>query len=506
MLCVRHRLPALLALVLAGLLGPAAWPAGAEDATRACQVTVQNQGGIFVQHRANPIEACLRAILTCREKPVARQTACRARLLVPGDGVCAVGTLDAGAPTLGPGAVAAAVDDTTGTDKLSAALRALVAELDAACFASGDTVDFSTKGLGFVPAPADAVSLAERLNRVPGGLGCLANAEIGNTTPVAASLLAEVTPLDAHCVVADKATSLYTTACAMDKDCGPLTGRCGRLAFALREGPRGLSQCESCPPGRSRTDGACVECAPGLFSGTLEAASCTPCETGHYAAVPGSAMCSTCPVGMYQDREGQPSCVSCVPGRYSDQPGAESCGACAPGSFSDMGATSCTACPPGRFAEDAGSATCAPCAAGEHSNKGAVTCTACEAGRYAAFEGSAECTECARGQFSKAGAVACTACPAGSAANLPGSASCTACSPGNYAPEGAADCLACPEGTVAPFVGSAQCLACGANGRPNPSRTACVCDPGFYVPPDGKAACLPCPTGSACDQRGAVLP
>ena len=226
MLCARRRLSALFALAIAALLGPGAWPAGAEDATRACQVTVQNQGGIFVQHRANPIEACLRAILTCREKPSAKQVACRARLLVPGDGACAVGTLDAGAPDTGTG-IGGGGRATTPRAPTSSRRPCGPSwpSSRASCFASGDTVDFSTNGLGFVPAPADAVSLAERLNRVPGGLGCLANAEIGNTTPLAASLLVEVTPLDGHCVVADKAASLYTTACTVDKDCGPVTGR-----------------------------------------------------------------------------------------------------------------------------------------------------------------------------------------------------------------------------------------------------------------------------------------
>src|SRR5262245_42417600 len=85
--------------------------ARAQNATRACEAAIQSEAGAFVQRRSNPIEACLRGILACREKAKAPQAAaCRAKLVLPGTGACAVGTLDAGVSTLGTGAAATAVE------------------------------------------------------------------------------------------------------------------------------------------------------------------------------------------------------------------------------------------------------------------------------------------------------------------------------------------------------------------------------------------------------------
>ena len=161
----------------------------------------------------------------------------------------------------------------------------MVAGLEAECFAD-PSVDFAS-GLGFTPAPADVQELADQLNRVPGGLGCLANGEVGITTPLAKALIGDLTPYDGHCVAADLPADLYARACFSDTDCGKQSGRCGQLAYVLKEGGSGLSDCRSCMPGTSRVGGACERCAPGGYSDVVDAASCTACAPRLFQYRPG---------------------------------------------------------------------------------------------------------------------------------------------------------------------------------------------------------------------------
>jgi hypothetical protein len=404
-----------------------------------------------------------------------------------------VGVLDAGRSTLGLGAVAAAAEDPAASDHLSSAIRALVSALDEGCFADGKTVDFSI--LGVTPAPEDASGLAEALNRVPGGLGCLANAEVAVTTPLFTTLIAELLPLHGRCARADTVAGLYQP-CEEDTDCGTDTGRCGRLAYALSEGPRGLSDCAGCGPGTSRSGGACLVCEPGRYSSTPEAATCDTCDPGRYAPLPGSTECLACPPGRHSTEAGAASCTPCEAGTFA-LPGSWSCTACAAGTFSTEGSATCTACQPGTFADELGATECKFCPKGHQArDEGSTECEACERGTYAPGEGFIQCLKCAPGTFAnETGAMECQVCKPGRFAPE-GSDTCLPCVAGTFSADGAGSCTACPAGRFAPGEGNTQCQVCPAGTHSTERSAECMPCPKGWTSPPGAVECTPCAVGT----------
>jgi hypothetical protein len=248
-----------------------------------------------------------------------------------------------------------------------------------------------------------------------------------------------------------------------------------------------------------------VECAPGLFSSTLEAASCTPCETGHYAAVPGSAMCSTCPSACTRiARDSRRACRACP--------------AAIPTSRRRVVWRMRARLVLGPWRSLLHGLSGGPVRGGRGkrhvcglSGGQALGQRRCHV--YGLRGGTLRGLRRQRGMHGvRAGTVLEGGCgrlhrvSRRQRRQPPGQRVLHRLQSRQLRPgRGGRPALRVPRGRSRPFVGSAECLACGANGRPNPSRTACVCDFGFYSP-DGALECVACPRGGACEQTGTLFP
>jgi len=130
-----------------------------------------------------------------------------------------------------------------------------------------------------------------------------------------------------------------------------LTVKCGP-GSQLRQEPRLLSE-------RSLSLSRCVDCQPGTYSVTNDAAMCVPCSEGCLECVSTTGVCVTCGPGLTgsgsdSDCESQPE-VSCLPGwtPYADVSGLEGNSSCVrlfetPETFSAASAA-CSAFPTGQL-------------------------------------------------------------------------------------------------------------------------------------------------------------
>lgn len=545
---IRHTLPAALCLVLVSAVPNAAALTAIDAATKTCQDRIVLETGTFVTARYQALAKCMKAAMACKTlaSPSGQRT-CLGKLLVPVKGDCAVGKLDSGNATIGAGAAERALDGSTA--RLDAALATLVAGLDTDCFGVVPA-DLSSlaNGLGFPADVANAVVLADELNREPGGLGCLALEKLVGAVPRAQELAVELQALHHKCLKVGAGVPLLAD-CTTDAACG-IGGVCGQLAFAVNQASitccaagtvRAGGSCVPCEPGSfadGSAGGVCTECPTGQFTHVAGLPECIACPTGQFSAAPGATACAACPAGKYAADPGASVCAECPAGRFSG-PGASVCNACPAGTSSASGATTCAACEPGTFAS-AGSATCIPCGAGTASGAGAATCaecpsgtssasgsascSPCAAGTFAAASGSEACAPCEAGTFSAAGSSMCSPCapgrfanatgqtecqecPAGQYSAEAGAATCVACQPGTFAAAtGSTTCIGCADGTAAPTSATAECAACPANATSNATHTLCLCDAGYYgTTVNGAFTCVACPEGADCSQPGTTL-
>lgn len=267
---------------------------------------------------------------------------------------------------------------------------------------------------------------------------------------------------------------------------------------------------DHCPRGfEDAADGACVECAPGKYSGSQDA-ECINCPLGQYTSTSSSGLCFTCAAGRYAAIQGQSECSNCSAGKFSGI-SADECSACAPGTFSNGTAAACLSCEAGTFSDVPGSAVCSPCQPGTISSAGDVRCILCEpglvaqtsrsckpcaAGTYSNFTNciqcapgsfssfqSAQCQQCRPGTMSTVQADACVDCGPGTYARNSGLSVCDLCSPGTFQNiSGQNDCLPCDYDTYSVMNKSATCVRCPSGSVAQPGQTVCLqCEGGKYA-------------------------
>lgn len=330
-------------------------------ATQACQEQILLEGGNLVRARVRALSKCLNGVLECKTlSSAAERNSCLAKLLVPGKGDCAEGRLDAGSPTIGEGAAAASLGKNAALD---IALASFVNGLESRCFgATPADLSSISGGLGFISGLTNAAELADELNGVPYGLGCLSLEQFVASAPRAQELVDELRALNLKCVkVKSTHTNLFLTDCSSDANCGP-SGVCGRIArvFATPN-----IQCATeCAAGTVRSGSSCAPCVPGYFSNDPGAAACTACQVGTATANFGSTACPPCAPGSFSNSRAAATCSTCAAGTFAPAAGSTTCLHCQPNTVSNPARTACV-CDAG-FINDplGGNLTCVQCPEG----------------------------------------------------------------------------------------------------------------------------------------------
>ena len=241
----------------------------------------------------------------------------------------------------------------------------------------------------------------------------------------------------------------------------------------------------------------CVDCAPGNYSQTTDAAACLRCPAGKYQSAAGATACVTCATGSYTSVSGatvcllcnagssntyaRTGCVGCWAGKYSAFSG-DGCNLCNVGTYAPANfATTCLNCPTGLYAPTTGAKACnATCPVG-HYSPAANTCTKCLAGTYGATLNATACSACALGYYSAAnGSTTCTACALGKYAAATASTACSPCPAGTYgAITGASACTPCVPGTFCSVAGgcTSYCTECDRDTTADYGASACSACP-----------------------------
>lgn len=285
----------------------------------------------------------------------------------------------------------------------------------------------------------------------------------------------------------------------------------------------------TCDPAFSGPDGGpCSACAPGTFKVVQGSEACLPCAAGTYNNASAMTACATCPSSSdsaaasvaiqgcicnigYTGNDGGP-CSACLAGSFKDRNGSAACSLCQPGFYLDaQGQSVCLQCPehtlslPGTPSiqgcvcregyEGPDGGQCSGCATGRYKDvNGSAACGLCRAGTFANETHSTVCRQCPSNTDATPGASICICNPGHTG---PGGGTCQACDPGSYKMvNGTSSCKLCASGTFMNSTGATACLACPARSDSSvgsPSRTGCICDPG-YSGPDG-GPCVACPLG-----------
>jgi len=203
-------------------------------ATRQCQQTIAREGKRYAAKRAKAIGQCLNAIIKCDERRTEEKAqACRRKLINPGSGLCSNGRLDSGLPTIGDNSANLVTTfNPNATETLDRALLRFIEVVDDQCFHSSD-VDLVSPdtGLGFTEDPQTAEELVDDLNSIPNGIGCVGNALLHVSYPLADTLLEEIAQFQFSCTSGPTVGSF----CLNDSFCGP-GGKCGKFANAISQG------------------------------------------------------------------------------------------------------------------------------------------------------------------------------------------------------------------------------------------------------------------------------
>ena len=313
----------------------------------------------------------------------------------------------------------------------------------------------------------------------------------------------------------------------------------------------GATSCDSCTAGSYQGvsgQAACLACPVGTYNDVEGATQCAECGYGQYADSEGSLSCSSCPIGSYKDEVGGGDCLPCNPGEWNPGTGAKVCQSCPTGQHSNatlaeycvnceigtandaVNQSACAACKPGFYQSNMGQKECLPCPVGFYTaSNGSVTCLACPVGTYQDLLGSTSCQACRAGQttsgpglfycvdcptgsFGNASAAGgfCSSCPAGTYNVNTGMTVCVDCDAGYYSTAGQQVCTACADLTVTAAPGASQCVPCDSNSVSNLTHTACLCNPGWYLPVTHVAgssyfSCAPCPQGASCLDYGTTF-
>ena len=178
---IQHRIWTMTAIL--GLAGAA--DAQINDATFKCQKIIEKAVEKFVDGVADPIEKCLLAVQKCDLIDEDDPAGCKAKLLVPDKGACAVGKL-ASDNTYFNGNSAFHHDPNSAAmiDKKYGKFIDAVGKCDI------PNVDFASLGL---PTPANAFELTDALNMNPTGAACLAHKRVKVTLPNRDALVTDLT-------------------------------------------------------------------------------------------------------------------------------------------------------------------------------------------------------------------------------------------------------------------------------------------------------------------------
>ena len=150
----------------------------------------------------------------------------------------------------------------------------------------------------------------------------------------------------------------------------------------------GLTQCTSCPEGKSLSDGSDPDLIARNHTLHDNENDCESCTAGRFANSVGSSHCAVCSKGRFSTSEEATNCTACAPGSFIDDDGTLSqyhdeiadCEFCASGKYSNVEGASgpCTDCPTGRFQNDEGVISidkhddlndCTICSAGQYANR-----------------------------------------------------------------------------------------------------------------------------------------
>jgi len=284
--------------------------------SKSCEDAIVAATSDFIAARNQRMFECFGALILCdQEANDAAATACRRALLEVGVGACAQGMLDSGQATMG--AVSQTVFNAASSAYLDAALITYVNALQLGCFTSGSPVfGISGQGLYFPSTPANKFQLADILNAVPGGVSCQSNQLIREAMPLVDDVADLLKAYDKTCIAVSDGISLGAT-CTSDTQCGATSGKCGKVAHAIKNGgDAGFPSCPKvCGAGErlsSNTFG-CTKCAVGSYTSSSGSTTCVACDTGKYSAVAGATSCLSCPVGQFQATTGNSQCTNCPP-------------------------------------------------------------------------------------------------------------------------------------------------------------------------------------------------
>ena len=145
---------------------------------------------------------------------------------------------------------------------------------------------------------------------------------------------------------------------------------CPDGTYSTETGLQTVSQCKSCTPGSSCTEGQMQSCAKGSYSNVPNLAKCIVCPGGQYQSSTGKQFCLPCDLGTYLPNSADPSehankdqCISCPAGKYGISTSSATCELCNLGRWSaKVGAISsetCQLCPNNTINTSSGSKECA---------------------------------------------------------------------------------------------------------------------------------------------------
>ena len=204
------------------------------------------------------------------------------------------------------------------------------------------------------------------------------------------------------------------------------------------------------------------------------------------------AACIECTSGKQPEPNTQGSCVDCAAGEYS---GGDHCRSCAPGTQPSTDKGRCDPCTTeGDSSHSIDGIACSACPAGSNPSPDRAVCLQCSdvgAGFYSAT--GSPCQMCGSGKQPAHNFASCEDC--GPSENSDGSV-CTSCAAGTQPSTDKGRCDLCAiQGLSSHSTDGIACSACPAGSNPSPDRTACVlCSDvgaGFYSA-----------TGSPCQMCG----
>lgn len=356
-----------------------------------------------------------------------------------------------------------------------------------------------------------------------------------NALPIASSSVVSFSWGDescADCLIRTNNDYSMCTICLCSDECLP----CAANSYKNTTGTHGCTACQEdaqspvasitvsacqCNTGFYQNGAhACLECADGKYSDTLDETSCSLCPFYHitptvnapYADITDCELCTFCAADHYVDVECAGSVDTiCAPCRehsstnlgYLEAPnfGNLSC-ACNAGYEFLEDRYICSECDYGFFKDTIQNTACLPCSANENTTAKAsvdvdsclcnfgfetigASCTACSESKYKATLSDSLCLDCPE-NMNTDGAVASSYCVCSKGfqklVSHTEKTNCTACEPGTFKNENSNNsCLLCNVGTFQNESAQSACKACPPNSGTygESGSIKCTCDAGF---------------------------